>query len=99
MSHPITKQSVLALALLTLILFVAAAAHAQPTLPIGFALGTDPNGEPQNTATVTSDVTTNVTVTYTRPAAELPISPSPSAGRLFPPEPFPPTVAGHANPT
>jgi len=97
MSHRITKQSVLALALLTLTLFVAAAAHAQPTLTIGLALGTDPNGEPQYTATVTSDVTTNVTVTYTLPAAELPISPAPSGGCLFTPGPFHLTVVCQAN--
>src|SRR6267378_8224050 len=95
MSHSIAKQVVLALVLLTLTLFVATAAQAQPTLTIGLALGADPNGEPMYTASVsnTSNVNaSNVTVTYTLPAAELPISPAPSGGCLFTPGPFHLTV-------
>ena len=93
MSRSIVKQALLALALLTLTLCVAATAQAQPTLTIGLALGADPNGEPQYTATVTSDLdATNVTVTFTLPAAELPISPAPSGGCLFTPGPFHLTV-------
>src|SRR5438874_2035649 len=97
MSHSISKQTALALAFLTLSLLVAAAAQAQPTLTIGLALGVDPNGEPQYTATVTSDAATNVAVTFTLPAAELPISPAPSGGCLFTPGPFHLTVVCQAN--
>ena len=80
MSHSISKHVVIALALLTLTLFLASAAQAQATLTIGLALGSDPNGEPMYTASVTNTSgldAPNLTVTYTLPAAELPISPSP----------------------
>lgn len=90
MSHTTQKQAVLALAMLTLTLLVASAAQAQPTLTIGLALGADPNGEPQYTASVnnTSDFDAlHLTVTFTLPAAELPISPAPSGGCLFTPGP------------
>ena len=90
MSHSITKQAVLALALLTLTLFLGTVAHAQATLTMGLALGTDPNGEPTYTASVTNTSgfdAPNLTVTYTLPAAELPISPPPSGGCLFTPGP------------
>src|SRR3982074_2143863 len=95
MHSPITSWSVRALALLVVALFMAAAAQAQPTLTIGLALGTDPNGEPQYTATVTNTSNVNapnLTVTYTLPKAELPISPAPSGGCLFTPGPFHLTV-------
>jgi len=63
------------------------AAQAQVVLTIGLALGADPNGEPQYTATVTNtDITvaaTNVDVTFTLPHFELPISPPPSGGCIF----------------
>jgi uncharacterized repeat protein (TIGR01451 family) len=73
--------AVLALALLS------ASAYAQATLTIGLTLGTDPNGEPAYTASISSSGATanNVIVTYTMPAGELPISPSPSGGCLFTP--------------
>src|ERR1700704_7160154 len=93
MHYPITSWSVRALTLLVVALFMVAAAQAQPTLTIGLALGADPNGEPQYTATVTSNFNApTVTVTYTLPAAELPISPAPSGGCLFTPGPFHLTV-------
>jgi uncharacterized repeat protein (TIGR01451 family) len=90
MSHSITKHVVIALALLTLTLFLASAAQAQAALTIGLALGSDPNGEPMYTASVTNTSgldAPNLTVTYTLPSAELPISPSPSGGCLFTPGP------------
>src|SRR5580765_4389711 len=90
MLHSIAKQAVLALALLALTLFVATAANAQATLTIGLALGADPNGEPMYTASVTNTSgldAPNLTVTFTLPAAELPISPPPSGGCLFTPGP------------
>lgn len=95
MSHSIAKQAALALALLTLTLVMATSVHAQATLTIGLALGVDPNGEPTYTASVTNTSTfdaPNLTVTYTLPAAELPISPAPSGGCLFTPGPFHLTV-------
>jgi len=90
MLHSIAKQAVLALALLALTLFVATAANAQATLTIGLAVGADPNGEPMYTASVTNTSgldAPNLTVTFTLPAAELPISPPPSGGCLFTPGP------------
>jgi len=88
MSHAITKLSVLALTLFTLMLVTTNAMQAQATLSIGLALGSDANGESTYTASVTntSDLDApNLTVTYTLPAGELPISPSPSGGCLFTP--------------
>jgi uncharacterized protein DUF11 len=95
MSHSIAKQALLTLALLSLTLLMAIAGHAQATLTIGLAPGVDPNGEPTYTASVAN--TSNfdaphLTVTYTLPAAELPISPAPSGGCLFTPGPFHLTV-------
>lgn len=94
MVHTI-KQSVFVLTLLVLTLLTATAAQAQATLTIGLALGVDPNGEPTYTASVTNTSNLdapNLTVTYTLPAAELPISPAPSGGCLFTPGPFHLTV-------
>jgi len=79
------------LVLLSLALLLPFAARAQATLTIGLALGTDPNGEPTYTASVTNTSNLdapNLTVTYTLPAGELPISPPPSGGCLFTPGPF-----------
>lgn len=72
---------VLALALLS------AGAYAQAALTIGLTPGTDPNGEPTYTASVSnsSGTANNVIVTYTMPSGELPVSPSPSGGCLFTP--------------
>src|SRR6195256_4238868 len=95
MSHLIVRKASLTLMVLALTLLVATAAQAQPTLTIGLAPGTDPNGEPTYTASVnnTSDFDAlHLTVTYTLPAAELPISPAPSGGCLFTPGPFHLTV-------
>ena len=82
MSNAITKLSVIALALLTLTLFTVQAAHAQASLAITLVEGTNPNGEPTYTATVTNNSLTthapNLTVTYTTPFWELPISPRPA---------------------
>src|SRR3954462_14406936 len=86
MSQAISKRSVLALTVVTLTLFITASAYAQPGLTIGLAQGTDSNGEPTYTATVGNTSGVNmpvVTVTYTMPHAELPISPAPSGGCLF----------------
>ena len=92
MSNAITKRCVIALALLTLTLFTANAALAQVPLSITLVEGTNPNGEPTYTATVTNNSLTahapNLTVTYTTPFWELPISPSPSGGCLFNLTPF-----------
>jgi uncharacterized repeat protein (TIGR01451 family) len=87
MSHTIAR-CILAITLLTLTLFVAGSAQAQATLTIGLTLGSDSNGEPTYTATVTNTSNLdapNLTLTYTLPPGELPISPSPSGGCLFTP--------------
>ena len=87
----IAKQTVFVVTLVVLTLLTAIAANAQATLTIGLAEGADPNGEPTYTASVTntSGVTANnLTVTYTMPHGELPISPSPSGGCLFSLGPF-----------
>lgn len=88
MSRAMTKGCVLTLTLLTLTLLMTNAAQAQATLTIGLTLGSDSNGEPTYTATVTNTSNLdapNLTVTYTLPPGELPISPSPSGGCLFTP--------------
>lgn len=95
MSRSITRKRAFALTVFGLTLLITAAAQAQATLTIGLTLGADPNGEPTYTASVTntSDFDApNLTVTYTLPAAELPISPAPSGGCLFTPGPFHLTV-------
>lgn len=95
MSHTIAKRCVLTLTVLTLTLLLASAAHAQATLTIGLAKGVDVNGEPSYTATVTNTSgfdAPNLTVTYTLPHGELPISPAPSGGCLFTPGPVHLTV-------
>ncbi len=86
MLRSIARRSVLALTVLTLTLLTAAAAHAQTGLTIELALGADPNGEQTYTASVGNIGAFNmpvVTVTYTMPLFELPISPPPSGGCLF----------------
>ena len=95
MSLSITRWCVLALTVFTLTLLTTTAAHAQATLTIGLVLGADLNGEPTYTATVTNTSNLdapNLTVTYTLPVGELPISPPPSGGCLFTPGPFHLTV-------
>ncbi|HTS08714.1 MAG TPA: hypothetical protein VMP68_24310 [Candidatus Eisenbacteria bacterium] len=87
MSRLLTRGYCLALSLFVTSIFTPAAL-AQATLTIGLTLGSDSNGEPTYTATVTntSDLDApNLTVTYTLPSGELPISPSPSGGCLFTP--------------
>jgi uncharacterized repeat protein (TIGR01451 family) len=66
---------------------LSAGAYAQVTLSIGLTPGTDPNGEPSYTASVSSSggTASNVIVTYTMPSGELPISPALSGGCLFTP--------------
>jgi uncharacterized repeat protein (TIGR01451 family) len=91
MSRSIVRQFAFVLTLITLVLFTTGAANAQATLTIGLALGSDPNGEPTYTASVTNTSNfdaPNLTVTYTMPFYELPISPSPSGGCLFTQGPF-----------
>ena len=86
MSQAITRRFVVGAAILALSLFMTAAASAQAGLSIGLAQGTDANGEPTYTATVSNTaggVIPSVTVTYTMPHAELPISPAPSGGCVF----------------
>ena len=88
MSRVITRVCIFALTLIALTLLATTAMQAQATLAISLALGADSNGEPTYTATVTNTSNLdapNLTVTYTLPAAELPISPSPSGGCLFTP--------------
>jgi len=90
MSHSIVRRCVVGLSVVTLTLLMTAAAHAQATLTITLTQGFDPNSEPQYTATVTNTsgvAANNVTVTYTMPSGELPISPPPSGGCLFTPGP------------
>ncbi|MBI3475817.1 MAG: DUF11 domain-containing protein [Acidobacteria bacterium] len=91
MLRRIVKRFVLILTVLTLALFATGIANAQAGLTIGLAPGTDPNGEPTYTASVGNTSLANIpllTVTYTLPVGELPISPSPSGGCLFTPGPF-----------
>jgi len=86
-----THRRFAVLTLLSVALLLTAAAHAQATLTIGLALGSDPNGEPQYTASVTNTSNVdapNLTVTFTMPHGELPISPPPSGGCLFTPGAF-----------
>jgi len=76
---------------------LSAGAYAQVTLSIGLTPGTDPNGEPSYTASVSSSggTASNVIVTYTMPSGELPISPALSGGCLFTPGSPHLTVAVH----
>jgi uncharacterized repeat protein (TIGR01451 family) len=86
MVRSIAQRCATGLTVLTLTLLLASAAHAQATLTIGLALGSDPNGEPQYTASVANTSNKdapNLTVTFTLPHGELPISPPPSGGCLF----------------
>lgn len=88
MSYVTARRLAAASVILGLALLATVAAHAQATLTIGLALGSDPNGEPTYTASVTNTSNVNapnLTVTYTMPAGELPISPPPSGGCLFTP--------------
>lgn len=87
MSRLLTRGCRIALSFVV-VSFFATAAMAQATLTIGLTLGADSNGEPTYTATVTNTSNLdapNLTVTYTLPWGELPISPSPSGGCLFTP--------------
>jgi uncharacterized repeat protein (TIGR01451 family) len=83
------KTCFLALAVFAVTALTTVGAHAQASLTLSLSLGSDPNGEPTYTAHVTNTSTftnaPNLTVTYTLPQAELPISPSPSGGCLFTP--------------
>jgi uncharacterized repeat protein (TIGR01451 family) len=95
MCKRIARHCVLTFTTLALTLFMVNAAHAQATLTINLSLGADVNGEPQYTATVTNTSifdAPNLTVTYTLPHYELPISPAPSGGCLFTPGPLNLTV-------
>jgi uncharacterized repeat protein (TIGR01451 family) len=83
------------LALFILGFLATTIAHGQATLTIGLVLGADVHGEPTYTASVTNASSLdapNLTVTYTLPPNELPISPPPSGGCLFTPGPFHLTV-------
>lgn len=87
MSRLLTHACCLALSLFVTS-FLTSTALAQATLTIGLTLGSDSNGEPTYTASVTNTSNLdapNLTVTYSLPSAELPISPSPSGGCLFTP--------------
>lgn len=96
MSHSnaraITRASILAITLFTLAVCAASGAYGQASLSVTITPGTDVNGEPTYEATVSnalgSVAATNLTVTFTLPVGELPISPSPSGGCLFTPGPF-----------
>ena len=91
MSNTIARRCVFGLIVIVQALLMATSAHAQVPLTIGLAKGVDPNGEPTYTASVTNNSMTvnapNLTVTYTLPHFELPISPPPSGGCLFTPGP------------
>jgi uncharacterized repeat protein (TIGR01451 family) len=92
MSQTIAKRCVVAFTVLILAFFAVTAAQAQVPLSITLTPGTDPNGEPTYKASVTNNSLTahafHLTVTYTTPFWELPISPSPSGGCLFNLTPF-----------
>lgn len=95
MSYSIARRCVFGFTMLLLPLFMAKAAPALTTLSVKLTPGTDVNGEPTYTATVQNTgvfTTFNLTVTYTLPPGELPISPPPSGGCLFTPGPFHLTV-------
>jgi uncharacterized repeat protein (TIGR01451 family) len=95
MRKQLTGKCVLVLTTVAVSLLMVSAAQAQATLTIGLTLGADVNGEPQYTATVTNTSNLdapNLTVTFTMPKLELPISPAPSGGCLFTPGPFNLTV-------
>lgn len=94
MSYAIARRCLVALARLTLTLLITTSANAT-TLSLTLTPGTDVNGEPTYTATVKNtglSITSNLQVTYTLPAGELPISPPPSGLCLFTPGPFHLTV-------
>jgi len=86
-----SRGNVFVLALFILGFLVTAIAHGQVPLNIGLTPGIDANGEPTYKATVINASLTqdalNLTVTYTLPAAELPVSPPPSGECLFTPGP------------
>lgn len=86
-----TRRSILAITLFTLALFATIGAQGQSPLSVTITPGTDANGEPTYKATVSLASgfpnATSLTVTYTLPPMELPISPSPSGGCLFTPGP------------
>jgi uncharacterized repeat protein (TIGR01451 family) len=87
MSYTTARHFAVFVVLVLAVALLSASAYAQATLTIGLTPGTDANGEPTYTASVTnsSGTANNVTVTYTMPSGELPISPSPSGGCLFTP--------------
>lgn len=86
-----TRRSILAITLFTLALFATVNAQGPSPLSVTINPGTDANGEPTYRATVSLASgyapATSLTVTYTLPPGELPISPSPSGGCLFTPGP------------
>src|SRR3982751_2993003 len=95
MSKRNAAKCVLTLTIVAFSLLTVTAAHAQATLSISLTLGADVNGEPQYTASVTNTSNLdapNLSVTFTMPQHELPISPAPSGGCLFTPGPFHLTV-------
>jgi len=94
MVRTIVSRSVVALTLLTVALFMANTAHAQPTLTLNLAVsptsGLDAKGNLDYDATVTNignGDATNVIVSFTMNFEDLPISPPPSGGCLFTPGP------------
>src|SRR5262249_10134254 len=96
------RRSSLAITLFTFALFATIGAQGQSPLSVTITPGTDANGEPSYTATVSlasGFPSATLTVTYTLPPAELPISPSPSGGCLFTPRPVhPPAVCSSTTP-
>ena len=85
-----TRGSIFALTLFTIALLATTIAQAQAPLAITLIEGADANGEPTYEATISNFNNQNInaynlTVTYTMPPGELPISPSPSGGCLFTP--------------
>src|SRR5262245_51932504 len=86
-----TRRSILAITLFTLALFATIAAQGQSPLSVIITPRPDANGEPTYKATLSLASgfpdAMHLTVTYTLPPGELPISPSPSGGCLFTPGP------------
>ena len=87
MSYTIARRLGIFAVLVLALTLLSASAYAQVALTIGLMPGTDSNGEPTYTASVSSSggTATNVIVTYTMPSGELPISPPLSGGCLFTP--------------
>ena len=91
MTHLMARRSLIGVAVVALAVLMTIPAQAQAGLTITLTPGTDSNGEPTYTASVGNTSISNIpvlTVTYTMPLFELPISPAPSGDCLFTQGPF-----------